>query len=75
VTDAASEVKFVEVRPEGISAGTSDGAPVLCGACGAYKATHFYDVWMDEMDEWVPIRLCAACALVGEAARAMEGEA
>jgi hypothetical protein len=69
---SAGEVKFVEARPEGVSAGTSDGAPVLCGACGAYKATHFYDVWMDE---WVPISLCAACALVGEALRAMEDKA
>ena len=59
--------EFVVLRPEGISEGLSDGAPLMCGACGGWKATHVYRVYFE--DEWVEVVYCAACALAGEMAR------
>ena len=30
---------------------TTEATEKMCGDCGAYPATHYYDVWLT--DEWV----------------------
>lgn len=47
--------------------GTREASWVMCGNCGAWPATHVYDVYLENDEEWVEdIGWCSACALLAE---------